>query len=397
METLLSTDPQTLYTEECAALALNLPGTLADDPCASTVWNRTRTTLTFAACYPRLLASTNEFDTAARDMLTTAGVWGDFRDACKAAISLVHADKFPDTDVKACRTYVCECFPERAERQTVDWLIRETCQMKETYTLCRTFYFGTENEKMPAARKIVDAISVQPYTKSRLLKELVRAMMVLAHIPMSFGRLKGIFLKTVAMWSKLTARLESCAKVTLKLCGNVKPYLRVKLMASLLREVWTAGGITPNEFHLDDENLLLLQPDLSCDNVYFAPDITLVCNLKKQCVGVVHKQSHSDTKEMETGYFNMLAYAVMEAARRTNERNDSPTASSSKATTSQSAFRLKYVKVDGVPSDKDDVSDYMEICTLSATPANVYGFAIWNETLWRETRQRLERSDSSGY
>lgn len=45
--------------------------------------------------------------------------------------------------------------------------------MKETYTLCRTFYFGTENEKMPAARKIVDAISVHPYTKSRLLKELV--------------------------------------------------------------------------------------------------------------------------------------------------------------------------------------------------------------------------------
>lgn len=99
---------------------------------------------------------------------------------------------------------------------------------------------------------------------------------------------------------------------------------------------------------------------------------------------------------MEIGYFNMLAYAVMEAARRTNERNDSPTASSSKAT-SQSAFRLKYVKVDGVPSDKDDVSDYMDICTLSATPANVYGFAIWNETLWKETRQRLERSDSSGY
>lgn len=87
----------------------------------------------------------------------------------------------------------------------------------------------------------------------------------------------------------------------------------------------------------------------------------------------------------------MLAYAVMEAARRTNERNDS--ASSSKAITSQSAFKLKYVKVDGVPSDEDDVSDYMEICTLRDIPANVYGFTIWNETLWKE---KLERSDSSG-
>lgn len=73
MDDLLSTNPQRLYTKECAVQALRLPGTLSGDRCAGTLWCRSRTMLTLAACYPRLIASKNEADSAVLDLLITVG------------------------------------------------------------------------------------------------------------------------------------------------------------------------------------------------------------------------------------------------------------------------------------------------------------------------------------
>lgn len=378
MEDLVATDPDRLYTEECAVQALMLPGTLSHDRCASTLWDRSKTMLTLAACYPRLISSKHEADSTLLDLLITLGVSADFRHACMSAMVFVNPDKMMDVASNAYLTYESECLPAPCAGYSKGFPTDETDLMKAMYQLCRTFYYDEDYaEKLAAAYKIVDMNYGYPFTKFRLLSATVRGMMVAAHCPGLFDKLKIVFLKVLEKWDNLTPRLRSCAKVTLGLCGNVKAHLRVKLMASLLRELWTAWGVS-DDYHLNDDNLLTLIPDLSPGNVYYTPEITLVCNIKRKCLGVMVGHSYGPDNDESDEIMNMLAYAVMDSAIQLN-CTDLPTTAMNKES-SKSTFQLEYVKVDGVPSDGDDVKQYMEVDKLTSTPATGYGFAVWNKS-----------------
>lgn len=218
---------------------------------------------------------------------------------------------------------------------------------------------------------------VYPYTTFRLLSAIVRAMMVTSHCPALFDMLKGIFLKVLVHWDNLTPRLQSCAQVTVRFCGTVKAHLRVKLVASLLRELWMAWGIT-NDYYLGDENLLTLIPDLGSVNVYYTPDITLVCNIKRKCLGVVVKSVTGDDDNDER--MNMLTYAVIESAIQVDP-TDMPTTFLDRDN-SKSTLKLEYVKVNGIPSDEDDydVQQYLPVHTLTSLSPTEYCFAVWNKS-----------------
>lgn len=379
MDTLLSTDPHELYTENCAVLAVNLPGTLGGHRCASTVWYETKTMLTLAASYPCLIASRNDCGNGALDMLTTAGVWGDFGEACKATMSFLDIGRFLDI-TEVCRTPVWQYFPDQDEIQMIRWLKRETREMKEIYMLCQKFYFGryASDDKMNAAREILDTNFVHLYTKARLLTVLAQALMVCTYNPVLFDRFRCIFLRTVTLWPNYTPRLQSCAEVTLGLDRNSRPDLTVKLMASLLREVTTANGFPPVDFYRDDKNLLVLCPYLSSENIYFAPDITLVYNLKRNCLGVEPEQYTSVPLRIKYGHFNMVAYTVMKAARSNSKPNASPGGYAS-GSIRPSTPQPKYVKLNGVPSEEDYESNYLKVCSLKDASASLYGFLVWSD------------------
>lgn len=391
MDDLLSTDPNRSYTEECALQVLRLPGTLTSDHSSSTLWYQSKTLLTLAASYPRLLASASEFDSAILDLLVTTGMCTDFRDTCMAAMLLVNPGKIMDVAAKEYRAYESACFSEPAPEHKLRWLDQETDAMKELSELCHKFYFGDDcaYDRMTAARKLVGMNFVYPYTKMRLLLHLVRAMMAASHNTHIFDKMKRIFLRILPMWDDLTPRLYSCAQVTLGLCGNVEPRLRTKLMASLLRELWTASSVGANDFHDNDENLLLLTPDLRSKNVYYyTPDITLVCNIRQKCLGVVHKRGPFPGYDASNERTNMLAYAAMESAAQI-DYTEIPSVSTVKGD-SKSLFKLAYVKVDGVPSAEDDGENYMDVDKLTSAPATVHGFAVWNK--WQ---RKLEYSTGS--
>lgn len=373
MDDLLATDPERLYTIDCAVQALLLPGTLSRDRCASTLWDRSNTMLTLAACYPRLMASKHEADVTLLDLLITLGVSADFRHACMSAMVFVNPDKMMDVASDAYLTYESECLPTPAPGHSTCFPTYQTDIMKELYRLCRTFYYDHDaDDKLTAAYKIVANNYGYPLTTFRLLSTTVRGMMAAAHCPGLFDKLKIVFLAVLGKWPNLTPRLRSCVTVTLGLCGNVKANLRVKLMASLLRELWTAWGASTD---LKDDNLLFLIPDLSSGNVYYTPEITLVCNIKQKCLGGLVGPRYGPDNDM---IMNMLAYAVMESSIQ-SKCTDLPLTVMGKKK-SKSTFKLSYVKVDGVPSNEDDVEQYMEVDKLTSTPATGYGFAVWNKS-----------------
>lgn len=369
MDDLLATDPAQLYTVDCAVQALLLPGTLSRDRCASTLWDRSNTMLNLAACYPRLMASKHDADVTLLDLLITFGVSADFRHACMSAMVFVNPDNMMDVASNEYLKYESECLPPPTPEYSRCFPVYQTNIMKKLYRLCRTFYYGhDDNERLTAAHKIVDNDYGHPLTTFRLLSTTVRGMMAAAHCPALFNKLKIVFLAVLGKWPNLTPRLRSCVTVTLGLCGNVKANLRVKLMASLLRELWMAWGASGD---LKDDNLLLI-PDLSSVNVYYTPEITLVCNIKQKCLGGLVEPDPDDTT------MNMLAYAIMESSIQSRS-TDLPLTIMSKAN-SKSTFKVLYVKVDGVPSHEDDVTTYMDVDKLTSTPATGYGFAVWNKS-----------------
>lgn len=379
MEDLLSTDPQRLYTEDCAVQVLRLPGTLTDENCTGTLWQRSRTMLILAACYPQLISSKYEVDTAVFDLLVQVRACADFRDACASAMLFVNPGKILDIASKAYLTYASEHLPKPAAGRGTNWPTHEADVMKNVYELCRTFYFGTgySYEKSSAARKIAESNFVHPYTIFRLLLALVRGMMAASHTPRLFGKLKEVFLKVLTRWDGITPRVQSCAKVTLGLCCGVEATVRMKLMASLLRELWTASCFGSNDLFRDDENLLILTPDLSSENVYYAEAITLVCNIRRKCLGVVVKHDLFPDEDTSNKRMTMLAYAVMQSIRQINHTVYPYVASTEES--SKSRFKLEYAKVDGVPSDEDDVDSYVEVNNITSAPATLYGFAVWNK------------------
>lgn len=379
MESLFSTDPLQLYTKDCAALVLALPGTLNDNPCVSTVWYHMRTLLTLAASYPRLLCRANTNDSDTVNMLEITGVWKDFGDACESTMSLLGTEWFMDITIKPSSTYIAECFPNNPKTMAAR-LTRETQRMERTFALCKEVYRRRcYNEKKIAARETVDLNFVRTIEKTRLFKVIVRGMMATADIPF-FDRLKYIFLKALAGWEKVTPRLQSCANVTLCLCDDMPASLKVKLMASLCREVCVAGGITPTDFYGKDDSLIILRPDLLSHSVFFSPDTVLVFNLKTRCLGVVTNHHKSVPSTVLRAHMNMLAYAVRESARKTLEYHE--LLAGLLAGTSRSGCVVEYVKVSGVPSNEDDdmrdMSDYIDVRTLGAAQANTHGFLMWD-------------------
>lgn len=376
MENLLSTDPLQPYTEECAALAIALPGTLTTDRCVSTLWYRTRTLLLLAASYPRLMARVRTHDRLTVDMLKTTGTWNDFGKICETAMTLLDTAWSVDIPTQASSTYMHQCFPKRA-KVIMDWLNVQRRLMERTVELCNVFY-GKRcyNETETAVQEIASLNFVPVITKTRLLKVIVRGMMATENVAL-FDRLKCTFSKIIARCDNITPRLKSCANVTLRLCGFLPQYPKLKLMASLLREVCVDGGVSPNELYDRNPNLLILRPDLLSNNVFFAPDITMVFNLKRRCLGIAIKPYSSVPSTVLTAHINMLAYAVMESARMTLCA-DLP--SGVLSDTAPSACRPEYVKVDGVPSDDDDeMSDYIDVRTLTPKKAEAHGFAMWHE------------------
>lgn len=375
---LLSTSPLVLYTQECALQVLRLPGTLTMDRSACRLWDRSRTMLTLAATYPRILVSQTKCDKDTVDLLTTADLCTEFRRLCQAALMLVNPNNILDIAGKQYTDHLIRDKQELGLKWIVNHHTVNTSNMQNLYQLCKRFYFGKEDRTAVAFQ--IQALDSHPYTTEQLMIHLARAMVVASSSQHIFDKLKLIFVEILSSWPSVTARLQSCVEVTLGLCGKVEPYLRTKLMASLLREVRVASFFYPQDFYNNDKNLLLLTPDLTLQNVYYAPDMTMVCNISRKCLGAVH--DHINPDEMcETEIIeltNMMAYAVTESAAQINYR-DFPKLSTT-VELPGTMFDLKYVNLTGVPGVGDDEANYIDVQILPSSDAKFYGFAIWDKS-----------------